>query len=228
MFLWAIAVIPLVPAYLWFRHKKYGVWKFFLPAFSGIISVFIAGLAQNLFPLHISDNGMADLLFGVFIRVSLTEELTRTVMLFLVFNFFPFVKIMYYRQTVNPGDLEPVFFGAPSGLAAGLGFAAGESIFYGLPDFRIALLRIVTAAPLHAACGARIGSALGMVKKQPVSAFVLFFSAFFIHGMYNFCIENPGLPRFFPAFIAFAALISSILNIYYGDPKPGITGKNKC
>ena len=210
-----IAAIPLVPAFVWFRVKQYGTFRFLFAAAAGVCTVLLAGLVQSFFPAAalVSDQaGLRSILFGVFIRVALVEELSRAVLLLFLFNVFPFSRI-------PAGSNDPQsFFGAPSGLTAGLGFAAGESIFYSLIDFRIALLRIFTAAPLHAACGARVGNALGIAGKHPVTAVIMFITAFFIHGVYNFCIQNQGIPWLLSVFIALTALISSLVNIYYGEP----------
>ena len=192
-----------------------------LPAAAGIFSVLPAGLIQNFIPLHLTGQSEArDLLFGVFVRVSLTEELVRFTVLLFLFYLIPHLRIYPRGQTFRSAGNRETFLGAPSGLAAGLGFAAGESVFYGLSDPGTAFLRIFTAVPLHAACGSRIGNAAGLIRRQPVLTFFNFVGAFFIHGIYDFCIRNPAVPRFLPVFIALSALISSLFNVYYGDPKP--------
>ncbi|MCL2833076.1 MAG: PrsW family glutamic-type intramembrane protease [Treponema sp.] len=209
--LYGIALLPLVPLFFWFRHKKYGAFKFLLPAAAGILTVLITGFVQNFLPLHLpGQNAMKDLLFSVFVRVSLMEELIRLLVLFLLFSFFPAVKILNQEKDLS------LFFGAPSGLAAGLGFAAGESVFYGLLDPGAALLRLVTAVPIHAACGARIGSGLGQLRSHPVGGIVLFVTAYLIHAVYDLCIQNPVVPEFLSVFIALAALATSLFNIFYG------------
>ncbi|MCL2478906.1 MAG: PrsW family glutamic-type intramembrane protease [Treponema sp.] len=216
----AVAFLPFVPVYFWFRHMKYGIARLLLPAAAGFLSVLLAGLVQGFIPLHLpGQSQMTEMLFGVFIRVSLTEELVRFLVLFLMFSIFPFSRILFNGQQSrkNSGDKPELFFGAPSGLAAGLGFAAGESIFYGLASPSVAVLRIFTAVPLHAACGARIGSALGQIRRHHVAAIVLFITAFFIHAVYDLCIQNPVVPEFLPIVIALAAMITSVFNIYYGD-----------
>ena len=206
LLLLGVVLLPLIPVLVLFQARKYGPLRFLFAVAAGVFSVLTAGLAQFFFPLHLPDQGqMGELLFSIFIRISLVEELSRVLTLSLLFHFIPYIGIR-----------DRPALGAPLGLAAGLGFAAGESIFYGLSDPGIALLRVFTAA-LHGACGARIGSALAQLKTQPFNALSLFVSAVCIHGMYNFCILNPGVPWFFSAFIALSALSSSLINIYFSD-----------
>ena len=213
-FLLAISVIPLIPVYIWFQKKKYGIVRFLVPLAAGILTVPVAGFLQGFFPLHLPrQSEMGGILFGAFIRISLIEEFTRTLVLFLFFLVIPYSRISLDKF------VSETFFGAPSGLCAGIGFAAAEGIFYGLVDPGVSVLRLFTAVPLHAACGARIGNSLGIAKKQPLAALTFFITAFFIHGTYDFCIMVPGIPGFLPVFIALAALVSSLFTIYYGDLK---------
>jgi RsiW-degrading membrane proteinase PrsW (M82 family) len=103
-----------------------------------------------------------------------------------------------------------------AGLVAGLGFAALEGAVYGASDAGIALLRIFTAAPLHGACGARVGAAAVMFRERTAQALFRFLSAAFIHGIYNFMILMPGFPSIIAVVIALSALVSSILGIRSG------------
>ena len=204
------AIIPIVPVFLWFRARNFGRLRLLLSLAAGLLAVIVAGLAQSFFPPPYTQAGIGALLFGVFVRISLIEELSRFLTLFLLFRF-------TYCRISFPGSSDPVplasqgFLGAPSGLAAGLGFAAGESIFYGITDSGTAFLRIFTAAPLHAACGTRIGTALGILRKEPIRASTLILTAVIIHGMYNFFILSPGIPPLLPGLIALSALGSSLL-----------------
>lgn len=211
-----IGLAPLVPACIWFRVKKYGVLRFLLSAAAGILTVFAAALVQGLIPVELPGlNRINAVLFGVFVRVSLIEEASRAVILFALLRFIPYSRIYPEKDPIASDKNPALFFGAPSGLAAGLGFAAGESVIYGLANPGAVLLRVFTAAPLHAACGARIGSAAGKVLTQPFYAAILFMSAVLIHGVYNFSIQNPATPAFLPVLIAIAAFGSSLHNIYW-------------
>ena len=228
VFLLFISLVPLIPAYVWFRIKKYGSLRFLLSVLAGVLTVLAAGLIQFVFPLDLSGQGqMKDLLFGVFIRVSLVEESSRVMVLFLLFYFIPYSKIIIKNEALPVSENREVFFfGAPSGLVAGLGFAAGENIFYGLVNPGAVFLRFFTAV-LHGACGARIGAGLCQVRRQPLRAFSQFFSAVLIHGTYNFCVLNPGIPWFLSIFISLSALFSSLTSVYFGDPGLSAKPNNK-
>jgi RsiW-degrading membrane proteinase PrsW (M82 family) len=191
-----VVLLPVVPLFVWFRIRRFGMLPFFLALAAGVLSVLIAMLGQSFFtPLAAQDQGVF-FLFGI-IRISLVEELSRLLSLFLLFRF------SFARVSVPS-------YGAPSGLAAGFGFAAAESIFYSLSDPVAALWRIFTAA-LHGACGARIGTALSLGRKKVPAAIVLVLTAVLIHTMYNFCILNSSLPSVLAALLAIAALASSLL-----------------
>jgi hypothetical protein len=82
---------------------------------------------------------------------------------------------------------------------------------YAAADLRIALLRAFTAAPLHGACGSRIGTAAALFGSRPPRAAVMVFTAAAIHTAYNFMLVSPGILPFFSIPIALAALGSSLL-----------------
>jgi RsiW-degrading membrane proteinase PrsW (M82 family) len=145
------------------------------------------------------------LLVKIFIQIALTEEVSRLAVLSLLFSL--------SRQAEPRGPA----FAAITGLIAGLGFAVIETAIYGASNFNIALVRAVTAAPLHGACGARIGLAVSHIRDAPVRALVRFLYAVGIHGMYNFIIISHGIPLVFPVLIAFTALFSSIQLIRFSD-----------
>jgi RsiW-degrading membrane proteinase PrsW (M82 family) len=169
---------------------------FFLALAAGVFSVLIAMMGQSFFAPLAAPDEIGFFVLGI-IRISLVEELSRLLCLFLLFRF-SFARI-------SPS------YGAPSGLVAGVGFAAAESIFYSLSDPVAALWRIVTAA-LHGACGARIGTALSLGREKAPSAVILVLTAILIHTVYNFCLLNPRLPVL-AALLAIAALASSLIEM---------------
>lgn len=183
---------------------------------AGVLSVLAAGLVQSLFPPAKVQEGLGGLLFGVFIRVSLTEELSRLLCLYFVFLFYQSGKSFSSASGAGTLNTGASVYWAASGLVAGFGFAAAENIFYGLENPGLLLYRIFAAAPLHGACGARVGSSLFLIRSKPAAAGFLFFTAVLIHGIYDFFILNPGIPSFIPFLIAMAVLASSILSISHG------------
>jgi RsiW-degrading membrane proteinase PrsW (M82 family) len=92
-----------------------------------------------------------------------------------------------------------------------LGFAAAENALYAAADIRIALLRAVTAAPLHGACGSRVGTAAALPGGGPRRAAAIFLSAAAIHTAYDFMLTGAGILPFLSVPVALAALGSSLL-----------------
>jgi RsiW-degrading membrane proteinase PrsW (M82 family) len=168
----------------------------------------LAAVLQALFP-KTDEAGMGVLLVKIFIQIALTEELGRLVVFSLLLSL--------ARRFGREEDPPPPAFAAITGLIAGLGFAVIETAMYGVGNFNIALVRAVTTAPLHGACGIRIGVAVSQIRDTPVRALIRFLYAVGLHGMYNFMILNRGIPLVFPALIAFTALFSSIQLIRFSD-----------
>jgi len=194
------ATIPAIVVFFWLRSRKPSItlpW-FLISLSAGIISFIVAAIIQALFAFSRRE-GVWPVLFNIFIRIALIEEASRIIILFFL-----------SRATKNRRN--SIAFGAAIGLIAGLGFALIESAFYGIANISITLLRIFTAAPLHAACGIRAGTAVFIAPRHPAKAFFLFISSVFIHGAYNMMIVNPAIP----SFLAIpTALIAFFASIYY-------------
>ena len=201
----AVASLPLVPAWLWMRARGLNFLYFLVCLGTGFISVIIALAIQAVFP--VSKGSFRDDIVYIFVRIALTEEFSRLVILFPVLSFI--------NRRKSTGNSAPR--GGEAGLIAGLGFAAAESVFYAAADPRIALFRAFTAAPLHGACGERIGSSLSVIRRQPPRAAFLFLSAVLIHGMYDFFILNPAFPSFLSLLIALVGLGASLISINHED-----------
>jgi RsiW-degrading membrane proteinase PrsW (M82 family) len=114
------------------------------------------------------------------------------------------------------GGMGAAAWGSAAGLLAGLGFSIVENAAYGAADFRVTLPRVFTAALLHGACGARIGSGLLLFQDQPRRGVFRFFSAVVIHGVYNITVARAGFPVLLAVLIALSALASSALEIRGG------------
>ncbi|GHU61174.1 hypothetical protein FACS189445_2900 [Spirochaetia bacterium] len=208
-----ISALPVLAVLIWLRVRRFpiGLPWFLLALLGGAISLGVAAILQSLFPqtdeASMGEAVLAVLLFKIFIQIALTEELGR-------FGVFALLFWLIRRFGKDTGTHPPAF-GALTGLIAGLGFAVIETAMYGVGNFSIALVRAVTAAPLHGACGTRVGIAVSHIRDAPVLALVRFLYAVGIHGMYNFMIISPGVPLVFPILIAFTALLSSIQLIRY-------------
>jgi RsiW-degrading membrane proteinase PrsW (M82 family) len=206
----ALSALPVLAVLIWIHLRRFPIklpW-FLLALLGGAISLGLAAILQSLFP-KVDEATMGALLVKIFVQIALTEELGRLVVFSLLFA-------LARRFSKNP-EPQPPAFAAITGLIAGLGFAVIETAMYGVGNFNIALVRAVTAAPLHGACGARIGLAVHHFRDAPPLALVRLLYAVGIHGMYNFMIISRGIPLFFPILIAFTALLSSIQLIRYSN-----------
>ena len=208
--------IPVIAVYIWFRLAKYqfSLNRFLFALLAGAAAFFPALILQELFTLPFSAENRWTMFFHFFVRIAFTEELSRLLMLFIFFWISSRIK-------PNEGSALPVSYntvkkGTATGLVAGLGFAVLESAVYGASDASILLLRAITAAPLHGACGSRIGAAAVLFRSNPIQALFRVFSATIIHGVYNFMIAMPGLSAIAAVLIAISALITAILTIRGG------------
>ena len=205
--------IPAIAVYFWFRIARYpfSTVRFLLILLAGATAFFPALILQNISLMNFTISGRWGLIVQIFVRIALTEELSRLLVLLCYFKI---------SRRLNSGlTYGDVILGSATGLVAGLGLAILESAAYGAVNTGIILLRLFTAAPLHAACGARAGAAAILFRSNPVQAFFRFLTAVAIHGIYNYMIILSGLPSLAAVLIALSALASSILTIHSGMPK---------
>jgi RsiW-degrading membrane proteinase PrsW (M82 family) len=210
-----ITLLPLISVCLWFRISKFpiGLLWLLLAFLGGVLALLIAVLIQGLFPSS-GGNFTGGLFFKLFMRIALTEELGRFMVLLLLFR----LRSFFYRST--QAESTPFSLGLATGLLTGLGFAAMETASYGPANLGAALLRVFTAAPLHGACGVRNGAAAILCTRTPLRASLRFFSAVIIHGMYNFMVVRTGFYSIFAVLIAVTALASSIQEIRSAQTTP--------
>jgi RsiW-degrading membrane proteinase PrsW (M82 family) len=209
-----IYLLPVVIVYIWFRLAKYQISlvQFLFALLAGAAAFFPALILQDLLTFTSLSHGRAALFYNFFIRIALTEELSRFLMLF-IFFFIGF-RIKHDTGSNQPPAFNVIKRGTAIGLVAGLGFAILESARYAANDMsiNIALLRIFTAA-LHGACSSRVGSAVVMFRKNPTQALLRFFTAVAIHGVYDLLVKIPGLPSIAAILIVLSALTTAILSI---------------
>jgi RsiW-degrading membrane proteinase PrsW (M82 family) len=229
--------VPAIAVYLWFRIARYSfstAW-FLLSVLIGAAAFFPALVLQHLIPQNFAGADRWGLAGQIFIRVALSEELARLIMLFIFFYITQKIDAQKQMNGQIPAG-EKVVAAPPiaalppapdlsftelvrysaAGLVAGLGFSLLENAVYGASDTSLVLLRIFTAAPLHAACGARVGSAAALFRTRPVQGLVRFITAVAIHGFYNFMIIIPGIPSIAAILIALSAAASSVISIHGG------------
>lgn len=202
-----------IAVFFWFRLARFSfpVWLFFCSLLAGATSYFPALLLYRLVP-----SGGIWATFGM----AFAEEFSRLPLLIVLF-------IMMKRFTGSPErppaesdgegekEVSMLALAAAAGLVAGLGFAILEGPSY-RQDYNI-VLRAFTAAPLHGACGSRVGSSVALFRERPIRSISLFLFAVAIHGAYNIMLNIPGMVPFFAAiFIALSALASSAMTIRSG------------
>jgi RsiW-degrading membrane proteinase PrsW (M82 family) len=201
-----ISALPVIGVFIWFRLVKYPLsfFLFLCCLLGGALALLIAGLFQSLFP-PLNNLDLRSLLFRLIVQVALTEEAGRLVILL--------VLSLFLTRFVKTPALPAENLGSVTGLLAGLGFAVIETATYGAADLRIALLRAFTAAPLHGACGSRVGVTVFSFREAPIRGLFRFAAAVIIHGMYNFMVINPDMPIIFPILLVAASLFSALQTI---------------
>jgi len=217
-----ISAIPVMAVYIWYRLAKYQfslIW-FLFALLAGAAAVFPALLLRELLNLSIPSGGRLNLFYQFFVRTASTEEISRLIMLSIFF----FISGRIEKKRTSTLDTrtfsteqfpswDKIRRGAAGGLVAGLGFALLETAAYGASNANILLLRAVTAAPLHAACGSRVGAAAVMFRSNPFQALMRLLTAIAIHGFFNFMWNLPGFPSLMAVLVALSAVASSIFTI---------------
>jgi|TARA_B110000467_G_scaffold151002_1_gene158982 RsiW-degrading membrane proteinase PrsW (M82 family) len=170
---------PLLIAYYIYQKDKYEkepkslIIKSFLFGCLGIIpAIFLEVLAEGIF---------ASLFLYVFIGIALVEE---------------GVKYFFLKKYLfNKPDFNEPMDGIVYAVMISLGFATVENIFYVFnhpgQEIQVAIMRMFTAIPLHAACGVILGYFVGLAKFSDNKNILLYkglFLATLVHGLYNYFI----------------------------------------
>lgn len=211
----SVSSIPVIVVYVWFRLAKYQVklTRFLFILLAGAAALFPALILQGIINFSFSSDGKTELFYNLFVRIAFTEELCRLLTLLVFF----WLSDSFPKNSADKSlPWAAIKKGTAIGLVAGLGFALLENAVYAASDTNVLLLRAVTAAPLHAACGARVGAAAVMLPSNPIQAILRLLTATVIHAVYNFMIVIPGLPSILAILIVFSALITTILTIRGG------------
>jgi RsiW-degrading membrane proteinase PrsW (M82 family) len=202
----SISTLPVIGVFIWFRFVKYPIslFLFFCGLLGGALALLVAGFFQSLFP-PLNNFDLRSLLFRLMVQIALTEEAGRLAILLIL-------RLLFERFVKKPA-LPAENLGSVAGLLTGLGFAVIETAAYGVADLRIALLRAFTAAPLHGACGSRVGVTVFSFREAPFRGIFRFITAVAIHGVYNFMVINPEMPMVFPILLVVASLLSALQTI---------------
>lgn len=170
---------PLLIAYYIYQKDKYDkepkslIIKSFLFGCLGIIpAIFLELFAEGMF---------TNLILYVFIGIALVEEGVK---------YFFLKKYLFNKPEFN----EPMD-GIVYAVMISLGFATVENIFYVFnhpgQEMQVAIMRMFTAIPLHAACGVILGYFVGLAKFSDNKNMLLYkglFLATLVHGLYNYFI----------------------------------------
>jgi RsiW-degrading membrane proteinase PrsW (M82 family) len=231
-----VSSVPVIAVYVWFRLAKYKYSSviFLFALLAGAAAVFPALILQSFLNITFPAGTRLTLFYEEFIRIAFTEEISRLLVLLLFF--FIYNRIKLDDSSDQPFSFKMIIKGTAIGFIAGLGFALLENARYVITDMNtnLLLLRAVTAAPLHGACGARIGAASVMFRNSPFQAVSRILTATAIHSIYNILFKIPGSTTSIAAIlIAFSALTTTIITIIGSredndNPQNSIdkTGKN--
>ncbi|MDR3300950.1 MAG: PrsW family intramembrane metalloprotease [Spirochaetaceae bacterium] len=202
-----LAFLPAALAVFWFRHRKLAMPLHFVLIFlaSGVLSMILALVVQSGLPQNDSYSFSRWTVFiDLFLRISLTEEGAK--LLFLL-GIFALIRRFSRNIVIFEG------FAAGAGLLAGFAFAAVESAVYAAADSSVVLLRMISAVPLHGACGIRCGLAASGFASKPRSALGRFTSAIVLHSFYDFLLPLGGFRAALGILLALVALVSSAQSI---------------
>jgi RsiW-degrading membrane proteinase PrsW (M82 family) len=215
----ALSALPALICLIILKIRRYPmniIW-FFVFLLGGALAIIPSALLQGLFPPFDASGVFQrrDLIVRIWTQIALTEEAGKFLLLL------PLILLMFHAEKglepageiTEMNDKLRIARAGAAGFIAGLGFAIIETATYSGANFSIALLRAFTAAPLHAACGARVGQAVALLRHNPVQAVIRFITAVLIHGIYDFMVLSAGMPIVFPVALIAAVLFLALRQI---------------
>ncbi len=219
-----ISALPLFALFFYLKKRlpRFGDWLFVAALAAGALSMLLASLLQLLFPT-VNAGTVIALMYTVFIRNALTEELGRLIVLIPFLWILPFFYQVRNSDVSEPSQQIPLHTAVFIGITSGFSLAMLETISYGMLDLRLVILRTLTSAPLHGACAARIAAAAQAIQVafvctlqeenpqtgQVLKAFTYISSAILIHGVYNMLLLFPSSFAILPVILAYVALASA-------------------
>jgi protease PrsW len=204
-------VLAVAPAFflLWqFHHAdKYKAESSWLLVGTFVLGGLFTIVCAMIEPKEPSNPGLVGSFLYFLFGVALFEELAK----------FLAVRLLAYRSKLFDETMDGVIFG----IAAGLGFAAVENIFY-VSHYggAVALFRAFVTVPGHAFYGAVMGYYLGQAKinKKPWLALWGLAIAMVLHAIFDTLAQLGGV-------LAFFALPAFVWIVYFGVVKKEVA---KC
>ncbi len=201
----ALAPALAIALYIYWKdkHEKEPVGVLVMCFIFGVLICFPAGMWNSGvfeifgFDLDDKDNGMLVSFFMAFFVVGLGEELLK----YLVVVLYAFRK---------PCFNEP-FDGIVYTVMVSLGFAAFENIFYVMEGgIGVAIMRMFTAVPMHAAFAVIMGYYIGLSKfyngaARTEKSIKGLLYAILLHGFYDFVLFQDDMPLL--SFLIFPMII---------------------
>lgn len=223
-----ISALPVIAIFFYLKKRvpQFGNWLFIAALAAGSLSMLLASLLQIALPTVNAGTFLA-LIYTVFIRNALSEELGRLLILILLFWILP-IFYRYNEHEMSEGQRPlPLHMSVFIGVISGFSFAMLETISYGMLNLQLVIVRTLTSAPLHAACAARVGVAVWLIFKgdEPqrgnmVKAIFYGISAILIHGIYNLLLLFPSSFAVLPVILAYIALASALTLAKTKDIRP--------
>ncbi|WP_304223514.1 PrsW family glutamic-type intramembrane protease [Gracilinema caldarium] len=223
-----ISALPVIVLFFYLKKRvpQFGNWLFIAALAAGSLSMLLASLLQITLPAANAGTFLA-LIYTVFIRNAMTEELGRLLVLILLFWILPVFYQFDEHEMSEEQRLLPLYIVVFIGITAGFSFAMLETISYGMLNLQLVIVRTLTSAPLHAACAARVSVAAWLIFKggeaqrgKMVKAVFYGISAVLIHGIYNLLLLFPSSFAVLPVILAYIALASALTLAKTKDIRP--------
>jgi hypothetical protein len=214
MLMLLIAGLPIAVAVWYFRTKHAVAMRVFTVAMlAGLAAVLVAGgtqiFAASFTPQPNLQTGATwVILYTIFIEIAFTEEMARFLTMLL------FVRLLKKSMCDKPALVKTF------GMVAGFSFAAIETIFFTMTNIDAGLIRVISAAPLHGACGIRAGHAILDGKRSIGRSALSILFAVALHGVYNSLMQRGGFFTYLGVALAVTALISGAQSISFEEPCP--------
>lgn len=204
-----LAIAPAIAIAIFIYYKdqyEKEPWHMLVKAFAGgVFITLLAGTAEWAFESFIRhSHAIGWALFEAFLVIALIEEGGKYYLL---------THDIYHSKEFN----EP-FDGITYSVMISMGFATVENIFYVLEGgIETAILRMLTAVPVHGIYGILMGFYVGLAKFRPNPDYLRrkgLFLALIFHGAYDFFLLQKSYP--FLKLGTFAVLIIGVLLSFKG------------